>query len=754
MSCIQLLVVIVFCRYTIIKFGEKKMRKLTQRMILPLVLVWMSLFSNNLFSQSSEFTVVSKWLKYSNMDNVLYNTLNKKAFTDLDIRANEVGRLSTAAQWESRQEKVRKLLKDAVGEFPQKTPLNAKVVDVIVKKDYKVEKIIFESQPKFYVTAAMFIPKGLKEKTPAVIYCSGHSDIAYRNDTYQGVILNLVKKGFIVLAFDPIGQGERMQYYDESAKGSNVGGPTREHSYCGAQCFLGSSTLANYMIWDGIRVVDYLLTRKEVDKDRIGITGRSGGGTQSAYIAAFDDRIKAVATECYVTSYKRLLESIGPQDAEQNFYHGIMSGLDFADLLEVRAPKPALLITTTRDMFSIQGARETAQEIESVYKVFGKESDFYKIEDDDVHASTLKNREGMYAFFQKYLNFLGEGGEQKMELLSLDELKNTKTGQISSSIGGQTVFDLQLLKVQGEIDDLEKRRDVKKDHLEFSKMVKNVLGYEEAAAEGKVVFCGRIQRDAYVIEKYFIENKDLYPIPFLVMKPENKKSMPVLLYLNPKGKGHEAGVGQEMEWFVKKGYMVIAPDLPGYGELGKSTFRGDAFDFKQGKADYNTWFLSIQTGESITAIQLQYLSRLLYHIKLMDDVSGGVSAVAKGDLCTLLAHGAIIRGDISKIALINPLISYREIVENRYYLPHFIPEGIGGMLKKYDLPDIYANFAPKELLVVGMVNHIGEKIDIETNKELEYVKKSYKGTNNMLHIKTDESVQNREKTYMEWITIK
>src|SRR5690606_10944382 len=159
-------------------------------------------------------------------------------------------------------------------------------------------------------------------------------------------------------------------YFDPETGKSKVGGTTKEHSYPGAQAFITGSSQARYMIWDGIRSVDYLLSRKEVDPDRIGITGRSRGGTQSSYIAAFDERIKAVAPENYITSFQRLIESLGPQDAEQNFFHGIKRGIDHADLLEVRAPKPALVITTTRDAFSILGARETAREVARVYQAY------------------------------------------------------------------------------------------------------------------------------------------------------------------------------------------------------------------------------------------------------------------------------------------------------------------------------------------------------------------------------------------------
>src|SRR5690606_8342841 len=150
------------------------------------------------------------------------------------------------------------------------------------KEGYTVEKLYYESRPGYYVTAAMFIPDQRQGKAPAIIFCSGHSDNGFRAEAYQHIMLNYVMKGFIVLAFDPTGQGERIQYAGTALKK----GAVNEHSYGGVQSFVSGLPPANYFIWDGIRTVDYLLTRKEVDPTRIGIAGRSGGGTQSAYIAA------------------------------------------------------------------------------------------------------------------------------------------------------------------------------------------------------------------------------------------------------------------------------------------------------------------------------------------------------------------------------------------------------------------------------------------------------------------------------------
>ena len=349
---------------------------------------------------SQDLDVLQSWLRFSDSSNSLYNYLADQAFELLEQQTREVDQLETRQDWLEQQEKSREALRLVIGPFPEKTPLNVEITGTYEGDGYRMEKVVYESMPGYHVTAGLFIPDGAVN-APAVIYCSGHTEDGFRSDVYQWVILNLVKKGFVVLAFDPVGQGERWQYFNPETGVSAVGGPTLEHSYPGTQAFLTGLSMAKYMIWDGIRTVDFLETRPEVDSSRIGITGRSGGGTQSSQIAAMDDRILAAAPECYITSYRRLLESIGPQDAEQNLYHGIVEGTDHLDLLLARAPKPTLMITTTGDYFSIQGARETFARAKKAWTALGEAGAVGMVEDDGPHASTLKNREAMYAFFSK-----------------------------------------------------------------------------------------------------------------------------------------------------------------------------------------------------------------------------------------------------------------------------------------------------------------------------------------------------------------
>jgi hypothetical protein len=636
-----------------------------------LVLFVFTLFSRNAltFAQDDLDVLKNKWLEYSDAQNSLYHHLASQAYSLLEKRSNEVAGIKDLSGWQKRQKYIRETLMKITGPFPEKTPLNAKIIRTIQKEDYRVEHIVFESQPQFYVTSSLFIPSGLKknQKVPAIIYCSGHSADGYRSAVYQHVIINLVKKGFVVFAFDPVGQGERLEYYDPETGKSTAGGPTSEHSYPGAQAFIAGSSQARFMIWDGIRAIDYLITRKEVDPARIGITGRSGGGTQSAYIAAFDDRIYAAAPENYITNFTRLLQTIGPQDAEQNLCSQLFYGIDHPDYLIVRAPKPAMMITTTRDMFSIQGARETETEVSRIYEAYGAKSNFSRVEDDDVHASTKKNREAMYAFFRENLRNPGNTEDEEVTILTTDEIRVTPTGQISTSFSGESVFSINSIETAKQLNKIKDSRQEITGHLsEVKESAMKLSGYVNSDDIEKPIFTGRIQKGDYAIEKYFIQGEGNYVIPYIIFKPaaSNGKAM---IYLHPKGKATAASEGEEIEWFVKKGLTVLAPDLSGIGEMGPGILRGDA---NIEGTSHNIWYASILIGRSIVGIRTGDVVRL---VKVLQNEKGinEIYGLARKELTPVLLHAAVFEPAIKRIALIDPLFTGHEpvlqiIIYSRY----------------------------------------------------------------------------------------
>lgn len=705
----------------------------------------------NAQNTKNELDVIrNNWLLFNDAPNALYHHIAGQAYDLLDIRSNKIVDLNSLSDWQQRQQWIRETLLDIVGPFPEKTPLNAKITKIVEKDSFRIENIIYESQPGFYVTSSMFIPAWLKkrDRAPAIIYCSGHAGSGYRG--YQRVLLNLVKKGFIVFAFDPVGQGERLEYYDPETKKSLVGGPTIEHSYPGSQTFITGSSQARYMIWDGIRAVDYLLTRKEVDPARIGITGRSGGGTQSAYVAAMDDRIYAAAPECYITNFARLFQSIGNQDAEQNFLNGIIQGIDHPDLLMVRAPKPALMITTTRDIFSIQGAKETEKEVSRIYKAYGKEINFSRVEDDFPHASTKKNREAMYVFFQKHLNNPGNSNDESVKTLTREEMQVTTTGQVSTSLGGETVFSLNCKEAEKLLNQLQTSRNDIASHLfQVLNSAKKLSGYREPSVINEPVFSGRFQREGYVIEKYFVKGEGDYVIPYLLMVPA-KTNDKAILYLHQTSKSLEASVGGEMEWFVKNGFTVLAPDLIGIGEMGPGVFKGDAYI---DGVSHNIWYASMLIGRSIVGIRAGDVIRLSRLLTKNNDIRE-VYGLARKGMAPVLLHAAAFNPAITRIALLEPYCSYSSIVMNRFYNSSFIHGTVPSALKAYDLPDLAACLAPRKLLMIGVTDGNGKNTGIENiNKELAFIRAVYqdKKAVEQLNIVIGESIEKPLTFYEDWI---
>ena len=717
-----------------------------------LIALVLSHLNTSMNAQKELDVIHDNWLLFSDAPNSLYNHLTGQAYVLLAKRDSEIAGISSLPGWQKRQDFIRSTLNDVVGPFPEKTPLNAKIIRTVTKDAFRVEHIVYESQPGFYVTSSLFIPAGLKNnsKSPAVIYCSGHSADGYRSAAYQQVILNLVKKNFIVFAFDPVGQGERLEYFDTKTGKSIVGGPTTEHSYPGAQAFITGSSQARYMIWDGIRAVDYLLSRKEVDPARIGITGRSGGGTQSAYIAAMDDRITAAAPECYITNFTRLMQTIGPQDAEQNMFNAILRGLDHPDFLLVRAPKPALMITTSRDMFSIQGAMETEKQVSRIYKAYGKEDNFSRTGDDAPHASTKKNREALYAFFQKHFNNPGSQVDEEIIPLTVEEIRVTGTGQVSTSHGGETVFSLNLKEAEKLADKLQdSRADIPGYFSGVLNSAKRLSGYQEPKEIKEPVFTGRIQRVGYVLEKYFINGEGDYVIPYLLMipdKPYNK----ALIYIHPSGKSAEAAEGGEMEWFAKNGIIVLAPDMIGVGETGPGSYKGDAYI---GGSSHNVWYASMLIGRSIAGVRAGDVVRL----KMLLKKRGGINEVyglARREMAPVLLHAAAFDPDITRIALIEPYSSYQSIVMNHFYDSGFIHNTVPGAIGSYDLPDLAAGMAPRKLLIAGATDGYGKKSDQEIiEKDLAIIKAAYQNRKaaGQLNIESLESNEKPYELFTEWI---
>jgi len=662
----------------------------------------------------TDLDVIAGWVQFRAAPDALYFHLHNEALALLAQRDQQAARLHSAEDWKRQQEKVRQTLAEIVGPFPERTPLNARILGTVEKADYRMENIVFESQPGFYVTSALFLPRHLSGPAPTVLYASGHSPSGYRTG-YMRTILNLVKKGFVVFAWDPVSQGERMQYLDDAGK-PRVGDNNLEHAYITQQAMLTGSSLARYVLWDGIRAVDYLLTRPEVDPKRLGMAGRSGGGFQSLYIPAFDERILATAPENHVCNNTRILQKIGPRDGEQNLFHMFARGIDHPDLLTARAPKPALIIATANDLFNIEGTRETFREVSRVYRAMGVPENLKLVEDDAGHEPTTRNSEAMYAFFQAQLNNPGSSKIEAVELPTQDELRVTPTGQVRTSLKGETVSSL----TRREADQLVAQRQ---DGISASgfkpanvvEAARQMTGYRPPNSADRPVLTGRGHREGCVIERYFVMGEGDYPIPYVAMLPEHPNGRAVL-YLHPQGKAADGGKGGEMERLVQLGYKVLAPDLVGTGEVGPGISAGGRYPGHpvNSGVNYKTWYLGMFIGRSVLAVRAADVVKLAAILKA--EGSSDVSAVAYGTMGPVLLHAAAFSPDISRVALIDSLSSYHSAAATEYYAPRFIETFVPGVLRSYDLPLLAAAFAPRRIILHNTVDGGGRLLPVESVK--------------------------------------
>jgi dienelactone hydrolase len=370
----------------------------------------------------------------------LLTELNTIAQAQLKQRAAAIAAIHDRAGADKRRAEVRKKILSLIGGLPDyHGPLNPRVTKATARDGFTIEHLLFESLPEYFVTANLYRPAGAG-RFPAILMSMGH----WESGKGAGQLLasNLARKGFIVLAYDPVGQGERQQAYDPRFGTSLIGGPTEQHFSNGAAAILMGQSVARYFVHDGMRAIDYLLTRPDVDPARIGATGCSGGGTQTTYIAALDDRVKVAAPACYMNSFQTLFTgSIG--DSEQSVPGFLAAGLDQTDYVELFAPKPWLISSTEADFFTPPGARQVYEEARAWYRLYDAEDRVQWVVGPGGHGTPLMVREALYGWMIRWLgNGKGSPTEGPVTLLPDHQLLVTPRGQVEGRELYQVIADV------------------------------------------------------------------------------------------------------------------------------------------------------------------------------------------------------------------------------------------------------------------------------------------------------------------------
>src|SRR5256885_1484573 len=331
------------------------------------------------------------------------------------------------------QSELRQKLLQMIGGLPEvKTDLRPRVTGRIQMDGFTIEKLIFQSLPGVYVTALVYVPDDQSKKHPAVLVAAGHA--ADGKFHYQALSQRLAGRGYVVILWDPVGQGERSQFWDATAGKSRYNLICGEHAVMGNLAYLAGANLARWEIWDGIRAVDYLLTRPEVDGGRISITGTSGGGFQTALIAALDDRIKVAVASCYIIAlpmriYNRIFAD-PDSDPEQDLFGMISNGVDHPGLLLLMYPRPVLVAAAVLDFFPIEGTRKTVREVRSVYDRFHHGDRIAIVEGYHAHQFSPENQESALDFLDRFNQMPVRRGLPAIKEFEAEALRCTRTGQV------------------------------------------------------------------------------------------------------------------------------------------------------------------------------------------------------------------------------------------------------------------------------------------------------------------------------------
>lgn len=617
------------------------------------------------------------------------------ARADLAKRDAVVAAIETREQAEKRKAEVRETVLRLLGGLPdQAGPLNAQVVGTLHENGFHVERLIYDSLPDFHVTADLYVPEG-KGPYPAIVYTPGHYPAGKVEAWVFGA--NMARNGVAVLAYDPIGEGERLQYFDAATKKSLAGAPTGEHSEASVQAMLTGHPVARYFVWDAMRGIDYLRSRADIDGARVGAMGCSGGGTVTAYLAALDPRVKVAGVACYITGFDELLSSIGPQEAEQTMPNFIADGLSFPDWIETAAPMPYAVISTTEDMFPFAGARRSVDEARRIYGLYGAEDRLQWITGPGRHGNLRPIYPQIMGFFLHWLK--GSTDTPVVEALAApaaEDLLCTKTGQVENSLGGATVYSLDrgyapAVKAKTAIRTAAQRTRFRE---RMVSEVRTTLGIEADASAPQARVLSEEQKTGYRVQTLGFSSAAGIEWPATLAIPEGAGRKAAVLLL-----GAEAA---DLDRLAGAGNIVLALQLPPGEKDAEGTKSALLGPF------YMATLRAFLVGKTLVGMRVENALRAVAWLSARPDVDAvRVSAVGVGPMGIVLLHAAVLEPRIRSITLDRTLVSYRNAVETpvtRDLAQSVIP----GVLEHYDLDDLVMAVAPRTVVLTEPKDAAGE----------------------------------------------
>ncbi len=641
----------------------------------------------------------------------LPNYLLKATKELVDRDQAEKDNLRDKADFESRRKRLKAYVDELAGYWPsEKSPLNAQCTGVLKRDGYEIRKVVYQSLPGVYVTANLYVPASEEGPLPAVLFACGHIEAGKAAPIYQKVCIELVQNGMIVLAVDPVSQGERMQGYDRSA-GRTLVRWHAEHTYLSLQCELAGSHIIQYFAWDLIRSVDYLFELAEVDSARIGITGNSGGGLQTILSMMIDDRIAAAAPCTYVTSRESYMKTGQPQDGEQILDGAILAGMDYDDYVTLFAPKPVIVGAVESDFFCLEGTLASMERARAVYRLFDAEDKVELALVKGTHSYNDALRREIAAWFVRQFH----GSDAPVNLSesiipeSVSDLRCTVSGQVLAEypdavsvqqINADRLPELRagLLQLAGEPQRL------KHNVMHWLRMTEcDQPIYPRSIQTDRVDRSGSNMQQAFMQEKVFFFSEPDITVGGLHISREGSLCDRTTIVLQDAG---SAGIHLENDWITQltEDSHVFAFDPRGTGAFRSRPVNGREYDAMFG-TEYKLGCDARMLGRPLAGMRVFDTLRAMDYIKLRDP-GAKLSIAGKGFSAIYALLAGIIDDRVDAIYLENMPRSFAELVETRFYR-YDVRFHWHNVLAYFDLPELITAFGETKRISMTELPDVG-----------------------------------------------
>jgi len=600
------------------------------------------------------------------------------------LRQQEWEAAADRQRFEVWQRSVRSNLWETLGPWPERTPLNAKVVRTIVRDGYRLEHVLFESRPNHHVTASLFLPDSGKfpPPWPVMLVPCGHSRYPRTGPaTGQGLRAYLracvvaAWNGIAAFIYDPIDQGERLQVLP--APGGRELWGTQAHNQLGALAILVGWNTASFRAWDGIRALDYICSRPDLDTNRIACAGNSGGGTMTAWLTALDDRIRVAAPSCFISTLFHVITSIGPQDAEQNLWAQLTWGLDHSECLTVPAPVPVLVCAKEEDFFPIDGTRESVDWARKVLSRLGWEHRVDLLVDEGKHGWSEAHFVGTVQWFRRWWGCTeplrippaAEDGPPAREMQILPD------GQVMNLPGEKSAYDF--------VREAAEQWAARRGHPRGRNLVERVrrrTGIRTIEELGGLRWrpVGQFEHQGVSIVTGVFERDGEMPLPAFRAGPERATRRCPIVLVDSRGKSALLDV---LAREAAAGRMGLALDLRGFGELSdRQRFYGSEW------AD---------EGQALTAYVLGrcFMGERAEELILVADWfknavgAAGVEVWAANWAVTPALHAALVEPDrIHTVRVRDAPLAWEEAVQKS--VRHSFADVVHGVLRDYCIGDL------------------------------------------------------------------